>query len=172
MSEATLMLQVQPIIGYMANSVCRRYPSLDREELISEGQIVALRAIRMHDPEQTKITTWVWRKLFQFYWTYLRNPTWRRRMSKPHSHEICSQTDNRRHFSLHRLLMEVSDEAAELIHLVIKEELNWILCKAKQVNHKKKKIIKKLQSQGWQKDDINKIWCEIQEAISPERNDQ
>lgn len=155
MDEATKMLRVQGVIIHLASRFCRFYPSLDRGDMIGEAQIVALKAIRTHQPKSSNLETWVWTCLFRFFVSRLRSVNWRRSRSRNfRSMERCDHIPELPRFNLAKILWQVSEEAASAIGLAIDYNLG------------RSSLVKVLIEEcGWSKRLITKVFREVREVL-------
>lgn len=154
MDETLAMQEVQGKLVGLVSQFCWRFPGLDREELLGESQIIALKAIRTYQPmKQTTLLNWVWVCVWRFLNMSCRSKTWRQRVSTKPMVGI-SEVPEKSHFSLKELLSEVSDIAGEVITLALDREL------------KKTNLIKALRQEfGFEKDLIQRVFEEVREAL-------
>jgi Sigma-70 region 2 len=121
MDEAASMDVVQAIIGGLVRRFHHRWPGLDRQELHSEAQPVALRAIRSYDPEKgMSLTSWVHLWVLRFFQTGSRDRAWRRRFSRQAHLHLTDDYPETLRFNLDRLLLEISEDAATAVYLSIR----------------------------------------------------
>lgn len=152
MNETQKMIAVQPVISYLADQL----PWLDRDELIGEGQIIALQAIRKHREGPGKqslasfVRTCVWRRFL----SSLRSHAWQKRMTKPNT-ELGLKRDEpvRPGFNLRSWMLTISNQAQEVVRIAIAQ------------NTKKTPLIRHLARIGWNKAKIRQTFQEIREAL-------
>lgn len=153
MQEALAMELVAPTICQAINRFTRRSPQLDKEELFGEAQIVALKAIRSFEEGRDNLVPWVWLCVWRWLCASTRNGKWKRRFAAPAIHRPqerlpCGQ------FDLRRLLIELSDDAAQAVNLVLDRQPN------------RATLYRTLRKEfGWEVKQIAQVFQEIKEAL-------
>ena len=131
---------------------CRRYPSLDRDEIQAEAVLIAVDAIRTHKPERGAMTTWLTLRVRRGLINKLKGQCWRR-YAKKHCQDLEDNRPAKRHFSLRQLLNEVSKDATVAISLAIHNRLTRGVLK------------KTLKDLGWSRRRINNVFEEVRNAL-------
>lgn len=153
MDETATMLSLQGLIVWWARRFSQHDSSLDTDELIGEGQLVALKAIRQYHeqhPAGTTPSSYVSHALRWYYLGNSRNKGWRARMRKPNTREYISDVGYHPQTSL---MSEVSDKAAAVIGFVI------------HYGYKKTALQELLQGMQWEKEETQRVFQEIRDAL-------
>lgn len=154
MDESKAMLSVQP----MLNRIVTQFAAMNglcRTELFLEAQLVALAAVRTHDPNRRTLVSWVKLLVDQNLYRRVKHPGFRERFGVQLNDIADFQLPALSKFSLNSLLFEISADAAEAVKLAIAEGVE------------DRSYIETLLhvSFGWTQDKIAKVFQEIQSAL-------
>lgn len=131
---------------------CRRYPSLDKDEIQAETVLIAVDAIRTHKPERGAMTTWLALRVQRGLINKLKGQCWRR-FARKHCQDLEDNRPARTRFSLRQLMNEVSKDATVAISLVVFNRLSRGVLK------------RTLKDLGWSKRRINNVFEEVRNAL-------
>jgi DNA-directed RNA polymerase specialized sigma24 family protein len=152
MDETLLITSQQMLLHKIANRFASSY-CLDAEEVFQELQVIALKAIRSWQPERGRnLTSWIWKIAYQRLNERLESPKFREQYGlKGPEPDACAPAKG---FSLSRLLLDVSEDAADVIRLVLNEG-----------SRDKGYIQSLLYGLGWSQEQMRSVFQEIREAL-------
>ncbi len=153
MDETLAMESIQDVIKKFLSRFLQRNPQMDREELLGEAQIIALKAVRTHIAGKSNLRSRVWTCLSHRIISNMRNPAWRRRMCKKDGSELFDQP-GKEPFDLQSLLLQVSDECRQAVELALNSGM------------KKTALSKTLyQDLHWERSLIMQVFAEVRECL-------
>jgi hypothetical protein len=157
MTETEALESVLPMAHKITNRVAYSY-GLDPKELFSEVQLMALHAVRTHNPAAEAgrtLVSWTVLVVERLLCRKLRQRKWRELYQKTHTIGNLERL-SAPGFSLRQLLLEVSSDAAEAIEVAISEgvpdrayiEMVLYVC------------------HGWGEQQIKRVWEEVRDALN------
>ena len=149
------LVDLYPLLRGIAKAVAEQH-DLSSEELFLEARLMALEAIRTFDPEKCKpsgtLLGWVKRIVTQQLFRKAKYPGFREKYGRG-GHAL-PRFLKAVEFNLHKLLCDVSEDAAQVIIITIKEWPN------------SKQVIKDiLRGLGWSRKRTQAVFTEIGEAL-------
>jgi len=122
-TETQAFLSIRGVIGSVVNKWCRKFPQLDKEELLGQSNLFTVGLLRKYDPSRgAKLSTWIHVCLNRYLHDRIcgRSNNWYRRHCKH------SGFDNKgeylldhKHWSLREFLTELSESAQKAIRIVL-----------------------------------------------------
>ncbi len=157
MDEATAMLSIQPMLWKIVREFASKY-HLDAEELCDEMQFTALKAVRTWKPGGRTLCSWTVKLVTDVLYYRIQWPGFREQYGLKVQYEtVLQELEQVTTFNLSRLLMELSEEAADTVQLVLQEGID------------DQSYIESVlaSSFGWTEHKIKQIFAEVHDALQP-----